>query len=314
MNFDDLIIKEFEALDIAKFTATFIPPKIFLCGGPTRAMLPESVRQRIIDHYASNDLEVFNAIIQAEDFNDYYKEGIYSDLVEFETDIANISTLVIVCLESPGSFVELGMFCGSKALAKKLLVIAPQEEVDKKNSFIYHGPLARLLQHDKKSVVSYPWADPAVLKYEHLEFISVDIMNRLDDVKASEKFDPENSGHVALLIYDIIGIISPVKKEEIQLSLLALGIFPSQRKLNKLLYLLERIKLIAFTTYSSVDYYYSVGELQRRIKFGTTKAGIVKETPALRMLFRQSYVLSAEESAKKRRYVLESIQKLREKK
>lgn len=315
MDFDDLIIKEFETLDTAKFTAVFSPPKIFLCGGPTRAMVPESVRQRIMDHFVKKDKPVFDSIIQAEDFNDYFKEGIYSDLLEFESDIANIASLVVVCLESPGAFVELGMFCRDKSLAHKILIIAPQEEVDKKNSFIYHGPLASLLRHDEKSVVVYPWADLKVLHYEHLDFMTKDITNKLATVQASQKFDVNNSGHIALLIYDIIGLTCPIKKEEIQLSLLAMGISPSQRTLNKLLYLLEKIGLIKYTTYSMVDYYYDVGTFQRRIKFGMSIKGVVKDTPALRMLFRQSYILADNhEPSKKRRYALEAITKIRSQK
>lgn len=275
MNFDDVIIKEFETLDTAKFTTLLTPPKIFLCGGPTRTMLPESVRQRIIEYFQSRDKGVHDAVIQAEDFNDYFKEGVYSDLLEFETDIANIATLIIVCLESAGSFVELGIFCKDKALAHKLLIIAPQEEVDKKDSFIYHGPLASLLGQDKNSVIVYPWADPTVWKYDHIEFIANDIVKRLQKVQVTKRFDAADSGHVALLIYDIIGITSPIKKEEIQLSLLALGIMTSQRAINKLLYLLEKIGLINFTKYSNVDYYYVIGTLHRRIKFGTSNKGAV---------------------------------------
>lgn len=308
MNFDDLLIKEFETLDTSKFTALLTPPKIFICGGPTRALVPESVRQRIIEYFSKNNTPVYEAIIQAENFNDYSKEGIYSDLLEFEEDIADISTLIIICLESPGSFVELGMFCNDANLIDKTLVIAPREEIDDKDSFIYHGPLAHMLRRDKKSVVVYPWANPDIFGYEHIEFIAGDILARLNEVQSSKKFNPDNPGDIALLIYDIVGIASPIKKEEIQLALLALGISPSQRTLNKLLYLLEKVDLVKFTTYSSVDYYYDVGIFHRRIKFGTSTIGAVKDTPALRMVFRQSYVLATDESAKKRRYVLEVIQ------
>jgi hypothetical protein len=311
MNFDDLLIKEFENLDTSRFTALLTPPKIFLCGGPTRALVPESVRQRVIEHFLKKNVPVHDAIIQAENFNDYFKDAIYPDLLEFEADIANIATLIIICLESPGSFVELGMFCQDENLIDKTLVIAPREEIDKKESFIYHGPLAKMLRRDKKSVVVYPWADPEKQAYEHIEFIGDDILARLQQVQSTKKFDPDDTGHVALLIYDIIGITYPIKKEEIQLALLALEIHPSQRTLNKLLYLLEKVGLIKYTTYSSVDYYYDVGAFQRRIKFGVPNNGVVKDTPAMRMLFRQSYVLAGEESAKKRRYVAEIVQNIK---
>ncbi|MDO8072833.1 retron St85 family effector protein [Janthinobacterium sp. SUN176] len=314
MDFEDTIIEEFSSLDVNKFTAVFTPPKIFLCGGPTRAAVAESVRQRIIDHLSVKDPVTFDALIHAEDFTDYFKDGIYSDLLDFEIDIANLSSLTVVCLESPGAFVELGIFCQLETVSGKLLIIAPQEETDKKDSFIYHGPLTSLSRKDNSSVVSYPWADPNILKYDHLEFIIADIMTKLTKVNGSHKFNPKNSGHLALLLYDIICLASPIKKEEINLALYALDIDMSERAINKLLYLLEKVKLIASTNYSRVDYYYGVGPISRRIKFGTSKAGAVKDTSALKMAFRQSYVLAADEPSKKRRYAQQVIQKTGNKK
>ncbi|MCU6496904.1 retron St85 family effector protein [Rugamonas sp. A1-17] len=310
MDFEDTIIEEFSSLDVSKFTAVFTPPKIFLCGGPTKAAVAESLRQRIIDHFSIKDTVTFEALIHAEDFTDYFKDGIYSDLLDFEIDIANLSSLTVVCLESPGAFVELGIFCQLQTVAGKLLIIAPQEEIDKKNSFIYHGPLTSLLQKDSSSVVSYPWADPAILKYDHLEFIIGDIMAKLSNVNVSHKFDSKNTGHLALLLYDIICLASPIKKEEINLALYALDIDLPERTINKLLYLLEKVKLIASTNYSRVDYYYGIGPTSRRIKFGTSKKGAVKDTSALKMAFRQSYVLATDEPSKKRRYAQQVIQKI----
>lgn len=83
----------------------------------------------------------------------------------------------------------------------------------------------------------------------------------------------------------------------------------SERAINKILYLLEKVKLIASTNYSRVDYYYGVGPISRRVKFGTSKAGAVKDTSALKMAFRQSYVLATDEPSKKRRYAQQVIQK-----
>ncbi len=311
MNFEDTIIEEFSSLDVAKFTAVFTPPKLFLCGGPTRAAAAESVRQRIVDYFSNHDKIIHSSLVQAEDFNDYYKDEVYSDLLEFEIDIANISSLTVVCLESPGAFVELGIFCQLDALSSKLLIIAPQEEIDKRESFIYHGPLRSLLKKDKTSVVAYPWADPTKLRYDHLEFIIADILGKLRDVDISHKFNQRNNGHLALLLYDIICLTSPVKKEEINLSFYALGIDLSDKLINKLLYFLEKVKLISSTNYSRVDYYYPVGENHRRVKFGTSKSGAVKDTAALKMAFRQSYVLADDEPSKKRRYAQQVIQKIR---
>ena len=51
------------------------------------------------------------------------ERGHIPDLMSFEDDIANISTLVVICLESAGSLVELGLFVNRKSLAQKLHVV-----------------------------------------------------------------------------------------------------------------------------------------------------------------------------------------------
>ena len=113
MKFDDQLIAEFQDFEHAKFTVSFLPPKVFLCGGEVdiNATIPKSARHRLIEYFSSHEHDLLRACIQAEDFKDYFKEGAYSDLLEFERDIASIATLIVICLESPGSLVELGLFC-----------------------------------------------------------------------------------------------------------------------------------------------------------------------------------------------------------
>jgi hypothetical protein len=142
--FEDKLIAEFQDFEHEKFHVAFMPPKVFLCGGEVdvKAVVPKSLRDRLIGHFSAHEDELHHSRIQAEDFKDYFKEGAYSDLLEFETDIANIATLIVICLESPGSLVELGLFCmATTTTASKLLIIAPQEELADEDSFIFLGPL-----------------------------------------------------------------------------------------------------------------------------------------------------------------------------
>lgn len=313
MNFDDILIQEFQALDMSKFKVAFTPPKIFFCGGEINntAVIPASVRQRIVNHLEDEHAHVFKSCILAESFLDYFKEGAYADLLEFEKDIANIASLIIVFLESAGSLVELGLFCMDKSLSNKLLVIAPQKEVEAKNSFIYLGPIENLLRNDASSVMIYPWADADSHKYEHLDLIVGDILSKIENSKKTTNFDPENSGHIALLIYDIVQIAMPIKLLEIELVLLALDIDVKQSQVSRLLYLLEKVGLVNFTTYSTVKYYYDAGDSQRRVKFGSRTDKGVRTTKDLWMLLRQSYLLAEDEQSKKRRLALVQINEIK---
>ncbi|EOV8955762.1 retron St85 family effector protein [Pseudomonas aeruginosa] len=314
LDFEDVLIEEFGSFDTSKFNVSFVPHKIFICGGKTdgKKLIPESLRERIINYFDDNNDDIYKACIKAEDFKDYFREGAYSDLLEFEADIANIATLIIICLESPGSLVELGMFCNNPSLSHRLIVIAPQDKVEAKDSFIYLGPLVNLIGADEKSVLVYPWPDPAVQKYDHIELIAADISKKLEKSRKGEDFDPKNSAHIAFLIYDIILLAHPIKISEIELALSAMDIDVKEKTIGRLLYLLDKIGLIKHTIYSSVNYYYDVADGERRVKFGSTKSGKTRDTPAIKMALRQSYVLQDDESSKKRKLALQQINKIKE--
>lgn len=313
MKFDDQLIAEFQNFDHSKFTVNFTPPRVFLCGGEVdvKAPIPKSARQRLIDYFSRHEQELHDACIQAEDFKDYFKEGAYSDLLEFETDIANIATLIVVCLESPGALVELGLFCTDSVIVKKLLVVAPQEELAGEDSFIYLGPLKNIKRKDADAVIAYPWPKQDVPDYEHIPEIASDIKRRLSKMLKSQQFSAANSAHVALLIHDIVLLAHPITFTEIELALLAFNVDISSADVSRLLYLLEKIELISRTTYSSVNYYYDVSGGSRRVRFGLDSKGRARDTPAIVMGFRRTYFVSEDEQSRKRSLALKQINKLK---
>lgn len=316
MAFDDQLIEEFQNFEHSRFIVSFLPPRIFLCGGPVDvgAVIPKSVRQRLISYFSAHDYDFYNACIQAENFNDYFKEGAYSDLLEFETDIANIATLIVICLESPGSLVELGLFCMDSNTIKKLLVLVPQEELDKEDSFIFLGPLQSIRRINEESILAYPWPRGDVLNYEHTNIMVTDIRRRLEKMPKSQKFSSANPAHIALLIHDIILLAHPITLAEIELALMAFNVDIDNASVSRLLYLLEKIEFIKFTTYSSVKYYFDAPGSSRRIKFGVDVNGRTRDTPAIIMAFRKTYALSDDEQSRKRRLALKQINKLKQEK
>lgn len=314
MKFDDQLIEEFQNFDHSKFTVSFLPPRVFLCGGPidVNAVIPISARQRLIAYFSAHDNDFHKVCIQAEDFKDYFKEGAYSDLLEFEADIANIATLIIICLESPGSLVELGLFCMDPNTVGKLLVLAPQEKLDKEDSFIFLGPLQSIKRTNPDSVLVYPWPTEDVLEYEHINIMANDVKRKLDKMLKTQRFSIENSAHIALLIQDVIVLAHPITFTEIELALAAFNIDIDSASVSRLLYLLEKVNLIDHMTYSHVKYYFNKEESARRIKFGTDLKGRTRDTPAIVMAFRKTYVMADDEQSRKRSLVLKQIHKLKQ--
>ncbi len=312
-NYETALIREFSQLNTKNFHVTFSPPIIFVCGGETdsKNIIPQSMRERIFSHFSLHEIELSTYCLKAEDFKDYFKDGAYNDLLEFEEDIANISTLIIICLESPGSLVELGMFSSSKSILGRLVIIAPFEEVESEDSFIFLGPISYLHDKDELSVLTYPWPDKTKAKYDHINMITIDIHKKLKKINKKVKFDSTNSGHIAMLIYDIIHISTPIKQHEMLLALDSMGIDLSNERLSKLLYLLEKINLIEHITYSHVKYFFDAQDTIRRIRFGKTLKNAIKDTPSLMMAMRQSYVITDDEQSKKRSYALSQINKIK---
>lgn len=311
--FEDQLIVEFQDFEHAKFNVSFLPPRVFLCGGEVdiTSPIPKSARQRLVAHFAVHEGGLHQACIQAEDFKDYFREGAYSDLLEFEADIASIATLIVVCLESPGSLVELGLFCMDKSTAGKLLIIAPSEEVAGEDSFIFLGPLASLQRKNADAVYVYPWPSATELEYEHIGVMVGDIKQKLEKTQKTQKFSEANPAHIALLIHDIVMLAHPITLTEIEFALLALKLEVELKTVTRLLYLLEKIGLIAHLVYSGVCYYFDTIGSTRRIKFGADAKGKTRDHQAMVMAFKSVYIGVDDELSKKRTLTLKQVIKLK---
>lgn len=314
-NYEQSIHNQFGELDPGKFTVQMLPPLIFLCGGAIRTLVPESLRERILNHLDDHDDDLFQSCVIAERFSDYFRDGAYTNLMQFEEDIANISTLITICLESPGSLVEFGMFCNHPNIARKLLAIAPTEQTQTADSFIYLGPLTSLRSIDTQSVIIYPWPTPGNA-YEHIDMVVADLKARLGSMRKTESFNEDNSGHIALLIHDIIAIAEPIKAQEIEWALAVMNInSPSERDIARLLYLLGKMNLVRCEEYSHVKYYFTAKKEVKRIKFGATRSGRRFDRDAAFMAIRQSFCFAAgktvDEPTKKRLYVAKRINEIR---
>lgn len=315
--FWNALLEQWGELNPANFTVQYIPPMVFVCGGPT-VQIAESLRERVFRYSAEKNKELFTSLVVAENFKDYFKQGAYADLMQFEDDIANISTLIVIFLESAGSLVELGLFVNKTALRHRLLVFVPAQELEgnevndvpARSSFIFLGPLESLRRSDETSVCVYPWPEKGKIAYPEIEHIVRDIDEKLRSVQKTEKFHHENTGHMAMLIFEIILLSEPIKITEIEWVVLCLEISLAQSDLSRLLYLLEAMGLISSAIYSKATYYYARNS-ESKLKFGRTKKGKIKDAPNMRMAIIQSYIKLDDkdmaENEKKRRNVLSRI-------
>lgn len=309
--FENILIEALEKVDVTKERVDVSTLSFFVCGGLVDAGCepPPSFRDRFYSYTATNSLGIHDSIVLAESFKDYFKENAYPDLLVFEDEIANISSLVIIFLESPGSLVELGMFCNKPSFYKKLLIVAPQDKIHGEDSFIYLGPLENIRKKEPSSVVIYPWPDQNSSGYEseHLVDLCELIEKKIRKSDKSEKFSHENSGHIALLISDIVTLSYPILVGEIELCLEALNLTINSTVISRHIYLLTKLNIIGSYQYSGHKYYYPIIKGHSYLNFIRSRGF---DSQKVQMKLRQSFSGSDSPSDRKRRSAFKEIRKL----
>ena len=232
----------FEDLSVEKLHVQAPTEIIFLCGGPYTDLAvvgTKSMRdafRKIASHPALGKRE----IVLAEDFTNLSVfSAYYEDILEFETDLAQITELIILFCESAGSFTELGSFASAPEIAARLLVVI-RDFHWKADSFIKLGPLRFLLRCYERSVF--------VLEDELVGILGdsvdkIDLQNfkvaldeplraRLSGAKEPSTFDPNRTGHVIKLIVGLIQEYGALELTEILELLVVFGIQIDEKRLR----------------------------------------------------------------------------------
>ena len=310
--FEEKLKEQFSQLTYENFHALLSVKKLFVCGGEMDAAAHPSIsfRNQFLTFTAENNVEFDSAIVCAEEFKDYYKNDNYNDLVTFEDDIASLSTLVIIFLESPGSLVELGLYCSRKQYHKKLLVVAPENKVSDEDSFIFLGPLKYIEKSSEDSVVIYSFPEKNVdFDNATTDDLCSAISLKIDKSNDIEKFITNNSCHLAHLIAEIVRLCFPIQIGEIETCFKSLKIEFVQSQVKRLLYLLEKLNFLNHIKYSSNTYYFPTDPDERLMSFGRTKNEKTLESSKLFISIRQSFVLNNHPNSKRRQNVLKKITK-----
>lgn len=141
------------------------PPtkRVLLCGGevsqvndPHYENVMKSLRDSCLRSRFSEDVPGFPKFefLQIEEIHEYFRKDCpYSNLLEFEKDMAQICELVLLIAEGAGSFVELGSFSIVDEIKEKLLLIIRQKFLSAR-SYILLGPVAALKSDHPNSVAA----------------------------------------------------------------------------------------------------------------------------------------------------------------
>ncbi|OXS17217.1 hypothetical protein CEB51_08515, partial [Haemophilus influenzae] len=125
---------------------------------------------KTISHDIVDNLTVPESYPQWLNFNKY------SNLVDFELDIASISQGVIIFSESIGAHTEIGMFSNITELHKNILIIAPEKYIkDDNSSFFNYGAIRKIRENELSEELTNIWS----LEDEFIHSYTPEQLNRL---------------------------------------------------------------------------------------------------------------------------------------
>jgi hypothetical protein len=267
---DKIYAEWVSSVDLAKTRLARIPSFIFLCGGPVSGNGKKFKSCRDIFHwYVNHNKCSFRGnVILAEQVFRYFEHTAYTDLLCFERDLAELSALTIIFSESPGSVAELGSFAVLENIQDKLLVVLHQND-SHKESFIWRGPILYLREHAKKKkrtvdpITIYNWrrktkkgARYSEKDFSDAEDLSEAVETILNKLPKTETFNKDKTGHIMLLLLDILKIIQLATIDDLVSLLVELGIHQARNEVKQHMSLLMSLDLAVMKPYRHNEYYF----------------------------------------------------------
>lgn len=191
-----------------------LDPVLFLCGAAVSEPR-DSLRKYLLRRVSG--------------INVFYAERVWEQIassggrsaLEMESDLAMLADMLVIIVESPGTFAELGAFSLSKELRKKILPI-----VDRKyrheNSFISTGPLRWIDTDSTFRPTVYVSLDRILEGVEEIEN-RIALIPRAQGVKITNL--ASSTKHLLFFLCDLVSLISPTTAAEVNFYLE--GIEPS---------------------------------------------------------------------------------------
>ena len=175
-----------------------LDPVIFLCGADG-SKGRDAIRDYLARHGSGADV--------------FYAEKVWEEIVslgerdalQMEEDLAKLADLIIVIVESAGTFTELGAFSLSPSLRQKLLPIV-DKKYEHESSFISNGPLHWIDVESAFRPTIYTTLTMVLSAVDQIEErikrIPESRSIKLDDLSTSPK-------HFLFFICDLIAVIYP---------------------------------------------------------------------------------------------------------
>lgn len=256
----DTLKKLISCIDPASLRVHVPSRVVFLCGGAisnSDPPLPPTMLRDVYYRYRKLDLSNLPfRIVLAEEADPLTTEAGYNDLLSFESDIAQIVGLIVLFVESAGSFAELGAFSALETIAPNLLAVMLDYYYDQK-SFIKNGPIKYLeSRHGEDSVLSIELADLGIKDARNItdvnssalcDTLENSINYRLDKLSKWRAFNPHNDGHKILIMTGLCQEYGALTMSEVRSLLADLGVEVELARLKSYIYCAELMRWVKMT-------------------------------------------------------------------
>lgn len=206
--------KVYSPKDVSKF--------VFLCGA-NKNKDAISERRKALLEFSHTHLPHTQFFLAEKMFTTLQKEEHKVNLLDIEHEISQFADHIVLVLESPSSFAELGAFSHDK-LRDKLIVINNSAFQDTE-SFINVGPLKAIEEaSSKENIIYYKMNDDGVFRLDSIGDVYTQLYNLLKDpIKGrSTAIDLDSCNPAlnfnkqsAMFIHDLIYFTGPITHKEL---------------------------------------------------------------------------------------------------
>lgn len=278
-------------------------PVVLLCGGQVEFNAPPGTSPKSLRHAIATsptDFELF----RPEEITGWQADGVFSDLMSFERELASICSLVVIILESEGSLVELGAFSQLSELSEKIIAIRSSHYANH-DSFINLGILRFITAKKKSSVKSYPWEikKPGAISAEITQDVITDIKEELSKQPQSQSLKLTKNSHVIALICELVRLFIALKEHEIFDFLLLAGASITKDQLRGQLFLLTEFRLIKKQEYSDAVFYMRSDEPYHKLRIAMKDKTLQIDQLRLETQFSEYYLENSDKHRNRNRAI-----------
>lgn len=178
---------------------------IFLCGGE------KSIARDTLAAYLRKHIPT-TKFFYAEPVWEVIATRLKLGALAMEADVAKLADLVIIIVESAGTFAELGAFSNSDALRPKLLAIVDSKYSPPQKSFIALGPIHWIETESNFAPTIYVPLASILTAIGQIE----ERLSRIETTTAKVTNLAESPKQLLLFICDLIAIIYPTTIETVE--------------------------------------------------------------------------------------------------